>query len=574
MKTLKYLIILFLVIFYSCSSTRQFTSAPIKTFDPDNATIPPPKELEENQIWDLADMTFFYQVEKVLDLNWSARKVGRVLGISSGRQADNINALDDVPNSSWFTNRHFHNRMSTEELVRGPNITEGPDQSGPWTITRGKFEGGTPGFFIDDAKGDGYIIKFDAAKYQEMGSSAEAISTKILFACGYNVPQNTAEWINPKIFQIGETVTILDQGVERKMNDQDLEMMLKDIPRRSDGKIRVLASKYLSGGLVGIWNFKGTRKDDPNDRVAHEHRRELRGLRVIGSWLNDADRRAANTLAIYVEEGGNKFIKHYIIDVGSTLGSNNKFPHAPKYGYEYLVDLRTIGKSLVGLGLYEKSWEFEEGHINPQFPSVGYFEAEMFDPGSWVATYANPAFERCTLRDAFWGAKIVMTFTDEEITAIVKTAEMTNPDAEKYLIDTLIKRRDKIGRYWFSKINPLDKFVLKDSDGVQKLHFVDLAVNSKLEKTQDTQYRYQVILLPQNRELSEYQNIGNSTTIPIFSENEMLSENEISNNSELQFEISVQTKRGGTNWSKWIKIYLALDDSGDTLRIIGILRQE
>ena len=48
--------------------------------------------------------------------------------------------------------------------------------------------------------------------------------------------------------------------------------------------------------------------------------------------------------------------------------------------------------------------------------------------------------------DAFWAARRVMAFTDEMIRAVVKTGQFSDPAAEQYLADVLIKRRDKIGR--------------------------------------------------------------------------------------------------------------------------------
>ncbi len=49
---------------------------------------------------------------------------------------------------------------------------------------------------------------------------------------------------------------------------------------------------------------QGTRSDDPNDLVPHEHRRELRALRVFGAWTNLVDWKAGNTLDTLVEENG------------------------------------------------------------------------------------------------------------------------------------------------------------------------------------------------------------------------------------------------------------------------------
>lgn len=560
----------------NCSSTRQFNLAPIKTFDPDNVTIPPPKESEEFQIWDATQMTSIYQVEKALNLNLVLREIGKPFQISKNRQADNVNILDEVPNSSWFTNRHFQERMSLKALARGPNITDGPDKNGKWIITRGKFEGGTPGFTIKDSKGDYYLVKLDAPKCQEMGSSAEVITTKILYACGYNVPQNTAESINPDAFEIGETANVLEWGKKRKMTEQDLKKMLKDTPRDKNGKIRVLASKYVSGKPVGVWHFRGRRSDDPNDRVDHEHRRELRGLRVIGSWLNDADRRSANTLAVYTEENGQKFIKHYIIDMGSTLGSNNKFPHGPKYGYEYLFDPRTIGKSLVSLGLYVKPWEFEQRHLNPEFPSVGYFESEMFDPGKWVPTFPNPAFEKCTLRDAYWGAKIVMSFTDEEIRAIVETANLSDPAAKEFLIRTMIERRDKVGRYWFARMNPLDKFRIENHNGAVSLVFNDLAVDGKLNTADESKYLYE--LFHNDKQLHQEKTIDQASII--ISEkgqgilDSFLKENKTSREEDKIFHVTIHTQRAKQLLSKAVTVYFYYPGVPGKPRIVGIEREE
>ena len=566
-----------IVVMMGCSSGRQFTLAPVKTLDPDNRAIPPPEEKEENQIWDIVDMTFFYQVGKPLDMNWTLRNIGQWMGVAGDRQADNVNVLDEVPNSSWYTNRHFQKRMSLEELARGPNVLGGPDQSGPWTITRGKFEGGTLGFTVKDAGGDNFILKFDAPTCQEMGSAAEVISTKFLHACGYFVPQNTVEYFDPDILHIGGTAQVLDHGVKRRMDRRDLERMLKNIPRRADGRIRVMASKFIAGEPVGVWNYKGRRSDDPNDLVAHEHRRELRGLRVISSWLNDADRRAANTLAVYVEEDGRKYIKHYVIDMGSTLGSNNTVPHAPKYGHEYLVDPRTIARSLVSLGFYVKPWEFEQGHLQPRYPCIGYFESEMFDPGSWVPTYPNPAFENCTLRDAYWGAKRVMAFRDEDIRAIVKTAKLSHSEAEEYLIRLLIERRDKIGRYWFSRMNPLDHFRLQYiGSGVTVLEFDDLAVDGHLQTVEESRYVYS--LFHKDMQLDE-EHITEDPVL-LLSQNgqgvldAVLNSERVAKEEDKIFRARIRTQRGRNSLSKAVDVYFYYPGFSQNGRIVGIVREE
>jgi len=468
-------------------SPEPYTLGPVKTFDPDTSVIEQPPEKEQYQYWDRVDNTIFHQLEKPLNLNRVGRSAGRVLGVADKRQADNINVLDEPPESSWYTYRHFYNPMTSEELARGPNTTPGPDIKGEWTIFQAKLEGAGSGFFIQDERGDRYLIKFDGYLYPELATSAEVISSKLFYAAGYTVPESVITYFNPDKVKIQEGVTVKEQGREREMTMSDYRNIIENRPRNGEGYIRALASKFVDGVPVGPWDFEGTRDDDPNDRVAHEHRREIRGMRVISSWVNDTDRRDANTMAVYTNEG---YIKHYVQDFGNTLGANGSHIHKPIYGQAYLVDPRFMGLNLITLGTNINSWESIEA--NPPYPSVGYFRADVFKPGGWVPAHPIPAFENMTLRDAYWGAKQVMSFTDEDIRTIVSTGEITNPEAEKYLTEVLIDRRDMIGRYWFDRMNPLDKFKAEFKDRKLILDFTDLGVEGDLYDPDSTNYQYAV----------------------------------------------------------------------------------
>ena len=67
--------------------------------------------------------------------------------------AADINALDEVVNSTWFTNRMGLFELSDAQLVTGPGQPEGPDRSAPWVIVGAKTSGVTPGFRIRDGRG-------------------------------------------------------------------------------------------------------------------------------------------------------------------------------------------------------------------------------------------------------------------------------------------------------------------------------------------------------------------------------------------------------------------------------------
>ncbi|MDX1672820.1 MAG: hypothetical protein R3211_10800, partial [Balneolaceae bacterium] len=185
-----------------CSSTRPYTLETIKTFDPDTARIDRPFEAPAYQWWDRINNTIFHQMEKPLDLNRTFRFIGKAAGIAGSRQADNINHLDEPPESSWYTYRDFYYPMTVDQIRRGPN-TVPPDTGSKWTIFRAKLSGATSGFFIRDSKGDRYLIKFDGYNYPELATGAEVIGSKIFHAAGYTVPEATIVYFEPDSVVVG-----------------------------------------------------------------------------------------------------------------------------------------------------------------------------------------------------------------------------------------------------------------------------------------------------------------------------------------------------------------------------------
>ncbi len=92
-------------------------------------------------------------------------------------RAQNINTIDEVPDSSWFTNRIGVRPMSLEEITRGPNRGDGPDFSAPWEVIRGKSGGITPGFTMRDRRGDVYFVKFDPPAYFGLSTGADVMGS-------------------------------------------------------------------------------------------------------------------------------------------------------------------------------------------------------------------------------------------------------------------------------------------------------------------------------------------------------------------------------------------------------------
>ena len=86
------------------------------------------------------------------------------------------------------------------------------------------------------------------------------------------------------------------------MTKDDVRELVEAVPRDADGTLRAAAGRMLPGKVLGGFKYQGTRPDDPNDIVAHQHRRELRALRVFGAWTNLTDMKAGNTLDTLVPQ--------------------------------------------------------------------------------------------------------------------------------------------------------------------------------------------------------------------------------------------------------------------------------
>jgi len=458
-------------------TTRKFRSDdPLKT-DPDQLPVPQPNSKKISQTFDFLENTFAHRPEEEKDDDDD--------GIVA---AVNVNTLGEVPDSSWFMNRMGRRTMTIQELTTGPNQGQGPDRTRPWLIMGVKAQGITPGFTIRDGRGDTYFIKFDPPSYPQLATSTEVIVTKFFHAFGYTVPQNYLSTVYQSDLTISPDARLEDEdGKERPVLDSDIDDVFDRAYQLPDGGTPVIASKKLSGIPIGPFKYFGTRSDDANDIFPHQNRRELRGLRVFSAWLNHDDSRSVNSLDIYLGEAGKGYVKHYLIDFGSCLGSGSIRLQSRRAGNEYIFEANPGLKSALTLGIWDRPWR----HVKyPDYPAVGRFESDFFQPHLWKPEYPNPAFDRMQVQDAFWATRIVAQFSDEMVRAIVQTGNIADPEAEEYLIETLIKRRDKIVAHYLSQLNPLHNFRLAGSRDSLRLEFENLGLDTGLGSVNSYQYQW------------------------------------------------------------------------------------
>ncbi len=436
---------------------KFYRDDPIWT-DPETEDASGVKRIRINQMYDFVENSFFDAGDK------------------SDLRAVNVNTVGEVPDSSWFTSRVGREVWSVDRIVRGPDTSAGP-APGPWTVIEAKTEGITPGLTAKDAAGETYFIKFDPPSNPEMASGAEVISTKLFYAFGYHTPENYIALLHPDslIIQANTKITDVD-GTERNMEPRDIRELLRKAARRPDGTYRILASRGITHQPIGKFRYYGTRPDDPNDIHPHEHRRELRGMRVFAAWLNHDDSRSVNTHDVLVKQGGRAFVRHYLLDFGSTLGSGSTQAQTTRAGNEFLWEARPTFVTMLTLGFYVRPWVKVK---YPDLPAIGRIESSYFTPEEWKPEYPNPAFRNARPEDLFWAARIVAAIPEEAVSAVVSTAQYSDPRATQYLTQTLLERRTKILVAWLNVTNPVVNVAMSPSGA---LSFRNAAVDANMAK--------------------------------------------------------------------------------------------
>jgi hypothetical protein len=303
------------------------------------------------------------------------------------------------------------------------------------------------------------------------------VASKFFWALGYNQVETFVTRIDRSRLVIGDKATVKrPTGKRTPMRPDDVDAVLERCARGADGSYRVAAGRLLPGKVLGPFRYEGTRPDDPNDVVEHQHRRELRALRVFGAWLNLSDLKAGNTLDTLVEIDGKSVVRHYLQDVGSTFGIAP--PQGPRDwddGFEYFYQGDPLLKRLYSFGFALSPWQ--TAHYT-EYPSVGRFEADTFDPRTWKPHSPTLAYLELQPDDAFWAARRVAAFDDDTIRALVHTGQFSDAQAEAHLATVLMQRRDKIARAYLPALNPIVDARLEISGAGGELYFDNAAVRA------------------------------------------------------------------------------------------------
>ncbi len=176
-------------------------------------------------IWDGADNMLF-------------RPLSEAVGVEHHGEAIDVNSLDEIPDSSWFTNRLGVHSMTPEDLARGacgPALILDPEASadGTWLIDRGKTDGSSPGFrVIVPGKGK-YLLKGEPKDQPERPSAASVVGAAAYAAVGFNTSCEQVVYFRPSLLRLAPGLTVKGNfGAMEPFDQKRVDKILADSPHR------------------------------------------------------------------------------------------------------------------------------------------------------------------------------------------------------------------------------------------------------------------------------------------------------------------------------------------------------
>jgi hypothetical protein len=452
---------------------------------PEPVLHPEPKHWEPSGWYETLEASTTAQLGRALSPGFYLETGGHA------RPALDVNAFGKVADSVWFENRIGRQRLSAEQVGRGSALEAGPALA-RLRVKSSKTAGITPGLVVEDAAGVRWMVKLDPIDHPGLASGAEAIATRLLWAAGYHVPDNRVVTFDPRVVELAPGASSEDRyGRKVALESGELDALLDRYSPRRAQPIRALFSRFLPGKPIGPFPLTGTRPDDPNDRLPHERRRSLRGLRWFYAWLNNVDAKVAQSFDAFIEvdsAAGLGFVRHYLIDFGSALGSAGDRPKTPGGGHDYEIDWGRAVQRFAGAGIYEPYYKPLES-VRPRLRSVGLFESAVFDPARWRPMRPHPIFELSDAEDTFWAASILARFERQQIAAAVRAAAYEEPGAAEHVARVLLERRNKILRHAFAGLAPLDDPAVVRGTRVT---LIDLELAAGLRAASGVGYRFRL----------------------------------------------------------------------------------
>lgn len=325
-------------------------------------------------------------------------------------EAEDINSMDAVVESSWFT-------PSRPPSLEGYTITL---PAAPFTPVEDTEAAKLGLSFMDDAAGRRWEIIPEAPERKILSTAAGAIASRLMYALGYHA---------------SESHVIYSEDGQRSL-------------AIAWASVRGTAQSTFGIG-IGPTSPSGTRDDDPNDTIPHERRRTLRALALVADWLGMDEIKPRTLRDVYFGEPGRGYVQHQVSDLHDALGA------------EALLDAlrrkedRPDSNPLVALGSLGFSAKELGDPADSPYPSIGIFSLHVDPAAHDLHVPFGPARD-ALIGDIYWMGKRIAAVPDTTIRFAVAAGLVEPPEAATFLRRALSRRRDDVARFAMSFVTPLE----------------------------------------------------------------------------------------------------------------------
>ena len=413
----------------------RFVEAPPVTHVADDEPIDMPLRLEVNDVVEFSEL-------------FVGRPVVEAMRTTRRPPPADINALDEVPVSSWFA------PLEADAASFEMTYAEGGAPVPPYRVLLERAPSGKDGIPVVDGLGRRFELRRDPVDRSELRTAAAAISARLVRAVGYLTPEvyisdasegdfTTAPGEqHPQAIVNGNEPD--DPDVVRKALRKNLDEWLESATVGKGGVYRFSATRWPPGIDVGRTPAMGLRGDDPNDRVPHEDRRTLRAIKLVGAWLGMTRFTPHELRDVYVGLPGEGHIRHYMVGMDRSLGTESIIGKRPEQKNEMLL-LATLGFA-------------PDPNIPPtqrKYVAIGAIGEEV-DPAEYGPGLPFPPMDAFNGADAFWIAKRIAEVTEEMVLLAVRAGKVSNRTARRLLFELILARQRRVIEWGYAQTTPCD----------------------------------------------------------------------------------------------------------------------
>ena len=423
----------------------RFADARPVTAIADDEPIDMPQRLEVNDVVEFGDL-------------FVGRPLVEAMRTTRPPPPADINALDEVPRSSWFS--PLDADVSSFEGAYA--VDGGPVPPFRVLLERapsgdnGDTKRGGIGIPVVDALGHRFELRRDPKDRVEVRTAAAAITARLVRALGYFTPEVYISDADESDFSaapgepFSQSILSGNEPADKHLRATALEKMLTDwleaAPPNKAGNYRFSATRWPPGADIDVGRtpVAGTRSDDANDRVPHENRRTLRAIKLVGAWLGMTRFIPQDLRDVYTGQSGEGHLRHYMVGLDRSLGTEAIIGKRPEQKNEMIL-LGSLGFA-------------PDPNIPPtqrKYEAIGAIGEEV-NPKEYGPGLPFPPMDATDGADAFWMAKRIASVSEEMVLHAVRAGKVTHRTARRLLFELILARQRRVVEWGYAQTTPCD----------------------------------------------------------------------------------------------------------------------